>query len=72
MGNYNILHNGFNFYWLLRFQDQKNILVLTAIQKDLPSKIIFEKQTNLANHPYCLVVNVKKLYHKIARVLQKT
>lgn len=42
VGNRSISHSGFNIYWPSGFQDRKDIQVLTAIRKDLASKIIFE------------------------------
>lgn len=36
------------------------------------NEIIFENRTDLANHPYCIVLDIKELHAKTARVLRRT
>ena len=66
-----ISHSGFHFYWPSGVE-KKFTRVLIAIRKDLCNEIIFENRTDLADHPYCLVLDIKELYPKTARVLRRT
>ena len=59
IGNEEICHTGFNFYWLQK--EKKEIRVITAIQKDLADKIIVEHITDLINQPYFMSLKICKL-----------
>lgn len=66
------MHSGFYLYWPSGNEERKDIRVLTAVRKDIVNKIIFENRTDLASHPYCIVLDIKELHAKTARVLRKT
>lgn len=46
--------------------------VSTTVRKDIVSKIIIENRTNLVSHPYCMVIDIKKLHPQSGKSLQKT
>ncbi len=54
IGNREISHSGFNFYWPQG--ERKNIRVMTAVKKDLAGKIVLDHRTDLINHPSLLHV----------------
>ena len=58
LGNRNISHFGFNFYWPSGTDDRKDMRVLIAVKKDMLNKIIIENQTDFVSHPYCIVIDV--------------
>ena len=42
LGNRNISHSGFNLYWPSGTDSRKDIRVLTAVRKDIISRVIIE------------------------------
>ena len=50
IGNRNITHSVFNFYW--PGESRIEVRVLTAVKKELVNKIIVENRLDLVNHPY--------------------
>ena len=46
--------------------------VLTAVKKEILSKVIIDNQMDLVHHLYCLVLDIKELYHLSEKVLRKT
>ena len=61
LGNRSLAYGGFNLYWPSGTDNCKDMRVLTAIRKDILNKIIIENWTDLASHPYCIVLNIKEL-----------
>ena len=60
LGNRNISHSGFNFYWPSGTDNRKDMRVLIAVKKDILNKVIIENRTNLVSHPYCIVIDVRE------------
>lgn len=59
VGKLAISHSGFDFYWPEDGGDRKNIRVLTAVRKDVVNQVIFENRSDLARHPYCMILDIK-------------
>ncbi len=59
IGNREISHSGFNFYWPQG--ERKNIRVMTAVRKTLVDKIMVDHRTDLINHPYFMLLEIQKL-----------
>ncbi|EED21750.1 endonuclease/reverse transcriptase, putative [Talaromyces stipitatus ATCC 10500] len=55
-GKYQISHPGFLFYW--PEGPREHARVVTAIRRDLVRELVVEARTDLANHPYFMVVDV--------------
>ena len=70
LGNRNISHSGFNLYWLSGTDDCKDMRVLTAVRKDILSKVIINNRTDLVSHPYCSVLDIKELHPMSKKVLR--
>lgn len=74
-GKKSLAYARFNLYWPSGIDNCKDMQVLIAVKKDILNKIIIENQTDLANHPYCVVLDIKKLnlvfgkYFRTTRVL---
>ena len=64
IGKRTISRSGFNLYLLADRGNRKDIRVLMAVQKDIANDVILENRLDLANHPYCLIVDVKELCSK--------
>ena len=56
LGNKNITHSTFNFYYLERSKTDARILM--ALKKELVNKIIIENWTDLLNYPYFLALDI--------------
>ena len=59
LGNRELSHSAFNFSWPQG--DRSEIRVMTAIRKDLADKLIVENRTDLVNHPYFILLEIRKL-----------
>ena len=70
--NQTISHNEFNLYWLANRGNQRDIRVLIAVQKDIANNVILNNRSDLASHPYCLVLDIKELHLKTRKPIQKT
>lgn len=46
--------------------------VLTAVRKDVLSKVIIDNQIDLISHSYCSVLDIKELHPLSRKVLRKT
>ncbi|EED14176.1 hypothetical protein TSTA_103950, partial [Talaromyces stipitatus ATCC 10500] len=55
-GKYQISHPGFLLYW--PEGPREHARVVTAIRRDLVRDLVVEARTDLANHPYFMVVDV--------------
>ncbi len=56
IGNREISHSGFNFYWPQG--ERKNIRVMTAVRRTLVDKIVVDHRTDLINHPYFMLLEI--------------
>ena len=70
IGNREIAHSGFNFYWLQG--EKKNIRVMTAMRKELVDKIIIDHRTDLFNHPYFMLLEIQELDPQLKKPRRKT
>lgn len=59
VGNREISHSGFSFYWPQG--RRKKIRVMIAIKKDLVDKIVVDHRTDLINHPYFILLEIREL-----------
>ncbi len=59
IGNREICHSGFNFYWPPG--ERKEIRVMTAVRKDLGDKIMVDHRTDLIHHPYFMLLEIREL-----------
>lgn len=72
MENRNISHAEFNLYWPFGTENRKDIRVLMAVKKDILSKIVIKNRTNLVDHPYCIVLDVREFHQKSGKFLKTT
>ena len=56
VGKNDISHPGFMLYW--PEGPRKDTRVVTAVRRDIVDKIVIEARTDLANHPYFMVIDV--------------
>lgn len=59
IGNWELVHSTFNFYWLLR--DRTTIRVIIEVRKNLLDKIVIEHKTNLVNYFYFISLEIQDL-----------
>ena len=59
IGTRDIQHNGFSLHW--PGGERKDARVLTAIRKDLANRVVIEKRSDLVDHPYVMVLDIKDL-----------
>ncbi len=59
IGNRELSHSIFNLYWPQR--DRTAIRIMTAVRRDLVNKIIVEHKTDLVNHPYFMLLEIRDL-----------
>lgn len=72
LGKRDISHYGFNLSWPSETDNRKHMRVLTAVRKDILDKVIIENRTDLVNHPYCSVLNIKELHPISKNFLRRT
>ena len=70
IGNRELAHNAFNFYWPQG--DRTAIRVMTAVRKDLLDKIFVEHRTDLINQPYFVLLEIWDLDQQTKRPGRKT
>ena len=70
IGQRDIQHNGFNLHW--PGGERRNARVLTVIRKDLTNKIVVEKRSDLIDHPYLMVLDIKDLNQKTRIPIRRT
>ena len=70
IGNREVSHSGFNFYWLQG--ERKNIRVMTAVKKEVIDKIVVDHRTDLVNHPYFMLLGIRELDPQSKRPRKKT
>ena len=46
--------------------------VLTAVKKDILSKVVIENRTELVSHPYCMVLDIRELHPQSGKPLRRT
>lgn len=70
--NQSISHSRFNPYWPFGTGIRKDMLVLRAVQKDILNKVIIENRTNLVNHLYCIILDIKEFHPVSGKHIRKT
>ncbi len=70
IGNWELVHSAFNFYWPLK--DRTAIKIMTVIRKDLLDKIVIEHRTDLVNQPYFIFLKIRDLGQRSKRPGRKT
>ena len=58
IGNREISHSGFNFYWPQG--GKKNIRVMTEVRENLVDKIVVDHKTDLVKHPYFMLLETRE------------
>lgn len=53
-------------------ENQSDIWVLTAVQKEVANNVVLDNRSDLANHPYCLIFDIKELHPKTKKPIRKT
>ena len=71
-GNRSISHSGFNLYWPMAGENRRDIRVLTAVRKEIVNNVVLDNRSDLANHPYCLVLDIKELHLKTRKPIRRT
>ena len=59
IGARDIQHNGFSLHWL--GGERKDVRIFTAIRKDLVNRVVVEKRSDLIDHSYIMVLDVRDL-----------
>ncbi len=59
IGNRSISHSAFNFYWPRGLRNEAQ--VLTAVKKELVSRIVVDKMTDLVDHTYFLALDIRDI-----------
>ncbi len=70
IGSREIYHSGFNLYWPKG--ERKNIRVMTAVKKDLVDKVVVDHKTDLIDHPYFMLLEVREIDSRSKRPGRKT
>ena len=70
IGNRNITHSVFNFYWPGGSRTEAR--VLTAVKKELANRIIVENRSDLVNHPYFLTLDIREMDSQSKRLARRT
>ena len=70
IGNRELSHSASNFYWPQG--DRTAIKVVTTVRKDLLDKIVVEHRTDLVNHPYFVLLEIRDLDQQTKRPERKT
>lgn len=71
VGIHSFSHPGYEIKWPEKGKNSEK-RVLTAIKKDLLTKIITESRSDLVNHPYLLAIDVWELHPQSKRKMRKT
>ena len=72
LGKHNISHSGFNLYWPSGTENRKDMRVLTAVRKDMLSKVVVENRTDLVSHPYCMVLDIREPHPQAGKAFRRT
>ena len=70
LGNKDIAHSAFNFYWLGRVRADAR--VLTAVKKELRNKIIVENRTDLVDYLYLVALDIWDIDKQSNRLTSRT
>ena len=46
--------------------------VLTAVRKDMLSKVVVENRTDLVSHPYCMVLDIREPHPQAGKAFRRT
>lgn len=60
IGSREICHSAFNFYWPQTGQ-RNEMRVMTTIKKDVMNKAVIDHRTDLVNHPYFMVFEMREI-----------
>lgn len=66
IGNQELFHSAFNFYWPQR--DRTATRTMIAVRKDLLDKIVVEHRTDLVNHPYFILLEIRDLNNREGKI----
>ncbi len=72
LGNRSISHSGFNLYWPSGTENRRDMRVLTAVRKEIVNEVIIDDRTDLASHPYCMVLDLKEPYRESGKRPRRT
>lgn len=53
-------------------ENWRDIQVFTTVQKEIANNIVLDNWSDLANHLYSLVLDIKKLYLKTRKPIRRT
>lgn len=67
-----IFHFGFNFYWTLEIDNQRDIQVLIAVRKYILNKVMIENRTQQVSYLYCIILDIKELNSISGKYSKKT
>ncbi len=70
IGTREINHIAFNLYWSQA--KRKEIKVMMTVQKKLTDKIVVEYRTDLINHPYIMLLEIRELDPRSKKPARKT
>lgn len=70
MSNRELCHSAFNFYWPQG--NRTEIRVITVVRRDLLDKIVVEHKTDLVNHSYFILFEIRELDWQLKRPGRKT
>lgn len=70
IGNRSISHSAFNFYWPGGLRNEAR--VLTAIKKELVSRIVVDNRTDLVDHPYFLALDIRDIDSRTNKPARQT
>lgn len=65
------LHSRFNFYWPIKEENRKNIWAFITVRKKVANNVVFDNQSNLANHFYWLIFDIKEFHLKTRKLIKK-
>lgn len=70
IGTWEINHMAFNLYWSQA--GRKEIRFMTVVRKELTDKIVVEHRTDLINHPYVMLLEIRELDPRSKKPARKT
>ena len=53
-------------------ENRRDIRVLTAVRKKIANNMVLDNRSDLANHPYCLILDIKELHLKTKKLIKRT
>ena len=71
LGSWSISHSGFKLYWPSGTDKRRDMRVLTAVRKNIVNQVTIENRSDLASHPYCLILDLKEPYQESSKNCQE-